>query len=97
MDCTPLYKYGEPTYANVVSKNLQPQFEVKKNEIFSRQESPQNQGYHIPQLQQPFLGQTSHHPLLDPENTKKQIMEIKSVIMGLNQKVMRLEKSSVQM
>ena len=68
---------------------------MKENDVFS---NSTNQLYlrESNQAPQPFLGQTSHHPFISPQTTQEKIMEIKSVIMGLNQKMMDLEKCAMQ-
>ena len=42
-------------------------------------------------------GKQSQMPFLGQQNTQKQIMEIKNVIMGLNQKMIDLEKATMHM
>ena len=87
------------TNANIVKKNLQPQIEVKESGNYFVPPSNQEYRGQSNQINQPFLDQTYHvkPPFLGQQNTQKQIMEIKNVIMGLNQKMMDLEKSTMHM
>ena len=89
----------KPTYAKLVAKNSKPQNDVQQPEAFLGQAYPSNQIYvgQQNQIQRPFLGQGHIQPFSSPLNTQNQLLEIKSVVMGLSQKLMALEKNSLQM
>ena len=95
-----VHKEEKPSYAQIVTKNLQPQAQgvfshpihntkpqYTVQEPFLGQNSP---------IQQPFIGQNNHvpQPILGFQDNQKQIMDL---LLSLNQRMTNLEKVKMQM
>ena len=86
-----VHEEEKPSYAQIVTKNLQPQASVLSHptvqEPFLGQNSP---------IQQPFLGQNNlvQQPSIGFQDNQKQIMDL---LLSLNQRMTNLEKVKIQM
>ena len=81
----PFTNEEKPTYANIVKKTLQPQFQSNVPFLGITPVHQDSTGQ-VHQVQQPIIGQTNHvqRNFLDIQNKQKQIMEL---FINLNQKM----------
>ena len=95
-----VHKEEKPSYAQIVTKNLQPQAQgVFSQPIYNTKPQYTVQepflGQNSP-IQQPFLGQNNQVPqsFLGSQDNQKQIMDL---LLSLTQRMTNLEKGKTQM